>query len=278
LAEKEKKGFTPDITTYDKNFISWFVGFTEADGCFLINKNRYLEFRITQSSIDKEVLFYIKKCLSFGVVRPQCSKSKTSCYRVRDKGGILCLITIFNNYGYLFTEEKRNQFNHWVDSFNAIYKTNIVNYTLCNGIGKKVHLNDGWLSGFTDGYGCFTVTVCKQKQTKHSLYTQVQVRYIVSQKNNKHLMESIAACVNGKVQRVDSYSGYNMVVNLSSLSTIISYLRKYPLKTKKRESFKKWLRVYFLVKHKKHFISAHLQQIKETAKTINRRDSSSDSF
>jgi hypothetical protein len=36
-----------------------------------MNKDGYLEFRITQSSEDAQILFMIKKELGFGVVRVQ---------------------------------------------------------------------------------------------------------------------------------------------------------------------------------------------------------------
>lgn len=43
----------------------WFIGFTEGDGSFILGKNRYLEFKVTQ---DAQILFYIKKELGFGSV------------------------------------------------------------------------------------------------------------------------------------------------------------------------------------------------------------------
>lgn len=48
-------------------FKLWFIGFVEGDGCFIINKDGYLEFRIIQSSQDAQILFMIKKELGFGV-------------------------------------------------------------------------------------------------------------------------------------------------------------------------------------------------------------------
>jgi hypothetical protein len=276
LSEKEKFRISAqknevchDITKLNQKFISWFVGFFEADGCFIVNKDKYLEFRITQSSRDAQVLFYIKKSLGFGVVRKQYSVSNTHCFRVRDKKGIASLITIFNNYGCFFTSKSENQFNHWVNSYNLIYKTNMFNYTLCSCVEKKLTLNDAWLSGFTDGEGCFTVSVCKERKTKTASYTQVQVRYIISQKNHLNLMQNIAILLNGKVHFLKSYCGYNMVVNLTKLKTIINYLNNYPLKTKKLISYKKWLKVYYLVVNKKHLIAAYLEKIKILQKTIN---------
>jgi LAGLIDADG endonuclease len=67
-----------------------------------------LEFRITQSSSDADILFYIKKELGFGSVRKQDIKSNTHCFRVRDKNNLYKLICIFN--GNIFLTEKRKKF------------------------------------------------------------------------------------------------------------------------------------------------------------------------
>jgi len=89
-------------------FKLWFIGFVEGDGSFIINKDGYLEFRITQSSNDAQVLFMIKKVLGFGTVRVQDSKNNTHCFRVRDKNGLLKLISIFN--GNIFLSSRKEQF------------------------------------------------------------------------------------------------------------------------------------------------------------------------
>ena len=93
----------------NNGFKSWFIGFTEGDGSFIINKDGYLEFKITQSSLDAQVLFFIKKNLGFGVVRLQDKNNKTHCFRVRDKQGLLNIISILN--GNLFLESRKVQFN-----------------------------------------------------------------------------------------------------------------------------------------------------------------------
>jgi len=61
----------------NSDFKYWFIGFTEGDGSFIVNKNGYLEFKVTKSSIDAQILFYIKKELGFGSVRVQ-DKNKTT--------------------------------------------------------------------------------------------------------------------------------------------------------------------------------------------------------
>lgn len=69
-SETRREAFIALSPQKDNVFKSWFIGFSKGDGSFIINKDGYLEFKITQSSSDAQVLFFIKKNLGFGVVRP----------------------------------------------------------------------------------------------------------------------------------------------------------------------------------------------------------------
>ena len=59
------------------------------------------------------------------------------------------------------------------------------------------------------------------------------------------------------------------MVNHGKLNKILNYLNKYPLKTKKYRSYLRWLKVYWLVKDKKHFTPEGLAIIKLLVKNIN---------
>lgn len=244
----------------NKMFKYWFIGFTEGDGSFIINKNGYLEFKLTQSSVDAQVLFYIKKELGFGSVSVQDKKNKTHHFRVRDEKGILKLIKIFN--GNLYTERKRNQFKLWLEGFNKAYRREII---LIDQINNPT-LNDGWLSGFTDAEGCFTLSVIKRSER----YNQVQVRYILSQKGELELMKKIGDLLGGKVSFLKDYNGYNMTVNLRKLHKVINYFNRYDLKTKKSIQYFNWLKAYQLVVNKKHFNEVGLERIKSLRDKINK--------
>jgi hypothetical protein len=74
--------------------------------------------------MDAQVLFFIKKNLGFGVVRPQDKNNKTHCFRVRDKQGLFKIISIFN--GNIFMETRKTQFKLFIYAYNKIYKTNII--------------------------------------------------------------------------------------------------------------------------------------------------------
>ena len=250
-----------NLLNLDLKFKYWFIGFVEGDGSFIVNKNGYLEFKITQSSIDAQILFYIKKKLGFGSVSRQDKRNNTHHFRVRDQKGLFKLIYIFN--GNLLTEKKNNQFKLWLEAYNKVYNTKIFFLKKTN----SPTLNNAWLSGFSDAEGCFTVSVLERSQT----YTQVQVRYVLSQKNEFKLMNRIARMLTGKIYYLKSYSGYNMTVNLSKLHKVVYYFIKYPLKTKKYIDYLNWLKVYKLVINKDHGTKNGLIRIKNLINKINKR-------
>lgn len=253
----------------DDKFKLWFIGFVEGDGSFIINKDRYLEFRITQSSKDAQILFRIKKELGFGVVRVQDSKKSTHCYRVRDKENILKLIFIFN--GNIFLNSKKEQFKLWLYAFNFKYKENILY------LDKKFKpsLNDAWLSGFTDAEGCFTCSVYNNKSNSAKL---VRLRYILSQKGNSENMDYLAKILGGKNHFLKSYSEYNVTVNTTKLSAIIWYFSFYSLKTKKFTVYLNWVKIYKLVKDKKHNNPESLLLITKYKDNINKSPYNKSSF
>lgn len=245
----------------DLTFKYWFIGFTEGDGSFIVDKRGYLEFKVTQSSVDAQILFYIKKQLKFGSVSKQSKASNTHHFRVRNQKDILKLIHIFN--GNLLTEKKKIQFRFWLIAFNKKYDKNI-RYTPNN---SDVNLNNAWLSGFSDAEGCFTASAIKRSEK----YTQVQIRYILSQKEEKKLMSEIAKLFDGKISYLKSYNGYNMTVNLLKLKKVINYFKKYPLKTKKYIDYLNWLKVFSLVSDKEHFTKIGLNKIKNLINKINKK-------
>ena len=257
ISSETKRG----IFTKNNLFMLWFIGFTEGDGSFIVNKNGYLEFKLTQSSVDANVLFYVKKMLGFGSVRKQDIKNGTHCYRVRDKENILKIINIFN--GNLFLPARKNQFKLWIDNYNRAYKENIK----CLQSKFKPTLNDTWLLGFTDAEGCFTCTVDETIPSKTSL---VRLRYILSQKNTEDEMEYLAKIVNGKKHYIKSYQGYNVVVSTTKLEPVVKYFNANKLKTKKFVLYYNWLKIYNIVLTKKQYTLQGLNLVKKYKNNLNK--------
>jgi len=103
----------------DDKFKFWFIGFLEGDGSFIINNNITLEFKVTQSSIDVQILYYIQKELGFGSVKVQDPKQNTHPFRVRNEQGFFQLINIIN--GNLLTTARKNKFKLWLECYNKRY-------------------------------------------------------------------------------------------------------------------------------------------------------------
>lgn len=227
------------------DFRDWFIGFTEGDGFFIIDKTGYLEFKLTQSSKDVDLLLDIKQKLGFGSVSLQDKKNKTYQYRVRAKEHLYDLILIFN--GNLLTKTKKKQFERWVKAYNFKYDTAI------NIIKKRKNfsLDNAWLAGFSDAESKFTVNFIKCSKTS---FQKIYVRYILSQtlNNEKALLSQIAVMLEGEVKSVAK--GHKLFVNLSKLPKIILYFKKYPLKTQKSIFYFRWLKVYLLAVNQKNHI------------------------
>lgn len=242
-----------------RDFLYWLIGFTEGDGSFIVNKRGYLEFKITQSSVDCQILFYIKKKLGFGSVSVQDKNNGTHQFRVREKLALEAIINIFN--GNIATEKTLLRFTEFVHGYNLIYKTNI---TVKKEL-KMVTLTDAWLTGFTDAEGCFNVTITApeslttpfseipkkagtevQLTTCNLQNTRIRFRYILSLKGEKPLLTNLSLLLNGKVSLLKSYNGYNMAVSTTNLGTILTYLKKYPLKTKKSLALLRFLKAHKL--------------------------------
>ena len=59
----------------NKNFLQWFIGFTEGAGSFII-LNNIIFFGIKKDMLDIQTLYFIKKELGFGKIMFKAEKTK----------------------------------------------------------------------------------------------------------------------------------------------------------------------------------------------------------
>lgn len=249
-------------TAYDIKFLDWFIGFTESSGSFMVNKDSSLEFKIIQSSKNAAILFYIKKTLGFGSISILSKVNNTHHFRVRNKNSLIIIISIFN--GFLQLEKSKIKFDLFLKSFNLYYNENII---FINFFTNLIKLDSAWACGFTDAEGCFTVSVIENSAKKNA---SVQVRYSLSQKNEKIIMDHLAVLFRGKIYYSASHDEYNMCVQLTYLQVVLKYFKIFKLKTFKYVLYLKWLKIYKLVISQKHLESRIiLEKIKNLAKNIN---------
>lgn len=238
------------------DWLTWFIGFSEGDGAFLTGKDKRLFFVLTQK--ETAILNHIHETLGIGRVRTYNNFSR---YRVDDKKGILVLISLFN--GNIVLDKRKVQLKKWLDIVNLEQKNNNVLPLLSNS----------WLSGFIDAEGCFNVTLFKRKSM--SLGYQVKLRFMIDQKDNLDNMLFIKDQLNlflthrklkkgiiGTMHRIESNS-------FVKVPLIIKYLNTFRLKSKKQESYNKWVITYNLVKNKAHLTEKGLSVIRKLSKEIN---------
>ena len=247
-----------DHENISDDWLAWFIGFSEGDGAFLVNKGVQGKFVITQK--EDQILNHIRETLLIGRVR---HFGKFSRYMIDDNKSIKLLISLFN--GNLILDKRKAQLINWLNVFNL----NEVNY-------KALPLiNNAWIYGFIDAEGCFSVTLFKIKAM--TLGYQVKLRFMVDKKDSLHDMLFIRDQLNLFLTHIKLKGE---IANLSSMHRIesnsfikapliINYLNRYNLKTKKQQSFQKWVRVYEMVKAKAHLTEFGLKDIKKISKEIN---------
>lgn len=245
--------------------LEWLVGFTEGGGSFIVEKTGYLSFQITQSKIDVQVLHRVRQILGFGQVREQDINNNTWRFRVRDHANLRKIILLFN--GNLVLKKNHERFYLFVNAFNTCYGERIQ----VENIAPSVTLATGWLSGFTDSGGCFTLSVMNRSFGKKY---QVQARFILAQKDAEKELRALALLISGKVSFQKSYAGHNLSVQLTHLTVILRYFRLFPLKTIKRVSLIKFLVIYRQlvqsIKNKRPLSTEELTLVKKKAKEINK--------
>jgi LAGLIDADG endonuclease/Cytochrome b/b6/petB len=172
-----KNSITSKNKIYTENFMQWFVGFTDAEGTFLINirnnKEVHFVFKITLHINDISVLYSIKNKLGIGIVSIE---GKSCSFRIHSFQTIIdILIPIFDKY-FLLTHKQLN-FKDWKKAIilkfnskknnrsidNITFKkildiknnmnnlrTNFDNYIITDNMISKY-----WLLGFVEGDGTF---------------------------------------------------------------------------------------------------------------------------
>ena len=231
------KAYLPSYLTPSYNFLTWFVGFTEGEGSFIVNNRGDLAFVITQSTSDIIILHFIKETLGFGKVIAQ--SAITSRYVTQSKKEIEIIISIFNGNLVLPSRQIKlsnfiKGFNIWVNKGNikleqVIFKNNFILPTL----------NNSWLAGFTDGEGCFT---CSINNKGYSFNFNIAQKW---EMNVKILQE---ICLLFKAGIVSKHSVENVyeyrIGGIKYCPNIFPYFDKYTLFTKKSISYILWKQIH----------------------------------
>lgn len=261
--------YDKEIPSYE--FLSWFVGFTEGDGSFVVNYklNKNLQFVITQSTEDLTILNYIQENLGFGKVIKQ--GKRTSRFVVQDLTNLHLIILLFN--GNIVLPTRKKNFKDFLDIFNQkVLKGRIKAFGKCLPVeaeksGYKLpSLSNSWLTGFTDAEGCFTVSFLRNSNA-------FRLRYIVSQKGDSNLpiLSHLILLFNGgAIEGHSVKSNYSYILtDVKACFNVYGYFSKFPLKTKKAISFELWKEIHKDIFKKRHLDLEFRSLLIEKAKKVN---------
>lgn len=150
-------------------------------------------------------------------------------------------------------------------------------------------IRTGWILGFVDGEGCFSVGFVRQptKRSRRGYGTGYQVthEFVVTQG------EQSVSCLDdlrdffgvGQVivnKRYDDHREhlYRYVVRKRAdlVDTVIPFFRRHPLRSSKRQNFEKFARCVDLIAANRHLTARGVIEIAEIAETMNRRKSRQD--
>ena len=140
-------------------------------------------------------------------------------------------------------------------------------------IGFEPTLRDSWISGFIDAEGCFNITIFKRKAMKFGI--QVKLRFMLDHKDSLDSLLLIKDqlnlfLTNRKLKKGNIGSMHRIEINsFVKVPLIINYINNFNLKSKKQESFNKWVKAYELVKNKAHLTENGLIEIRNLSKKVN---------
>lgn len=245
------KSFISGKKTPDFSWLTWFIGFIEGDGSFIVAKRGDISFVITQDTRDIQVLYMIQDVLGFGKVVKQ--GVTTSRFVVQDKKGLYLLCILLN--GNFVTKTKHLNFKLFLSAFNKYSnkgKLNFENISL-NPKMVKPSLEDSWVSGFVDAEGCFSVSI-NSKTNAFSIVFDLAQKSPLGLNSESELNLFIGMFKVGKLRKHSL--GTNIycyrVGGLSNTSCLFSYFDNHHLRTKKLKSYILWRDLHSKLSNKEH--------------------------
>jgi hypothetical protein len=142
----------------------------------------------------------------------------------------------------------------------------------------------GWVTGFVDGEGCFSIGFVRQPSRAHrkgyKTGYQVSHRFVVTQGlSGRSALEELKSffCV-GRVyvnKRQDNHREHlgQYIVNRRDelLGAVVPFFEAYPLRTAKQRDFEKFARCMRSIADGRHLDAEGLIEIAEVVATMNRR-------
>jgi hypothetical protein len=288
----------------------WVTGFTDAEGCFMVNfskctKNKigwqlYPCFQIKLHSRDKDLLREIKSFFNeIGSV--SLSKNNAVIYKVQNIKDIMCvIIPHFDKYPLI--TRKYTDYILWKSIIKLIKnKEHLTKNGILDIINLKSLLNNGlseklkihfpniikiekpkqfipenidfyWLAGFFSGDGCFLVRILRSKT--HKVGYCIQLKVVITQHlKDELLINKIKNVLNcGYVNKYSNRNAVDLVVSRFKevLKIIIPIFKEYKIRGIKSFDFEDFCKVAEIIRRKNHINLTGLRKIRILKSRMNK--------
>ena len=142
---------------------------------------------------------------------------------------------------------------------------------------QQERLDEKWIVGFTDGEGCFHISI--NKITKMSLGWQVlpEFRIVQHSKDEKVLfkIKDYFSFGDVKINRIDHHGTRKefRVRGLENLNKLIKFFEENKLQTSKKKDFEIFKQIIQLMNNKEHLTNEGLKKIAKLISQMNRKPS-----
>lgn len=205
------------------------------------------------------------------------SKSElASCYSVKEQrvDGSWCGKLSNNNLPHLrctLTGFERN-YQVKIPSTQIVIRPRWYSTTRCNSILDIKHnliIDPNFITGFTDGEGCFTLSITKSNKVKSSW--AIKPRFQINlHKKDLQILESIQSyfCA-GHISKTGSESYQLRIDSIKDIQVIIDHFDRYPLISQKFVDYQLFKQAYVLWLNKEHLTPEGLRKIVALKATMN---------
>ncbi len=177
------------------------------------------------------------------------------------------------------TPRSPNSFNDTVEPKSEGYRKRLSGENATGADNQQERLKTiGWVVGFVDGEGCFSVTIQKSSSTTTGWQVFPELAVTQGEKSLQALrdLQVFFGCGNIFInRRADNHREplYRFCVrSAADLRTkIVSFFQENPLRTAKQEDFEKFVRVLELMEVRKHLNVEGLKEIANIVQTMNRK-------
>lgn len=166
------------------------------------------------------------------------------------------------NFGHL-SEQLKAAFPHIVECKRPSLGTEILN----------ININPYWVVGFTDGEGCFSISITKSSSVKIG-FKSSQLRFRITQHSvDLLLMQSLIkfwGC--GKVfeRHTENKVDLHIIKFEDLVNNVIPLFQKIPLQGEKSKDFLYFCKAVELVKVKQHLTTEGLKELRLIKEAMNK--------